>query len=390
MSTPLVRTSWNYPTSVRFGPGCITDLPAACSELEISAPLVVTDPGLSALPLVGDALARLRSAGMLPGLFDGVQGNPVGSNVNDAVSAYRSGHHDGVVALGGGSSLDVGKAVALVAGQSLPVWDFEDRDDWWLRADSDAIAPIVAVPTTSGTGSEVGRCSVILNEDEGRKVVIFHPKMMPGRVIADPELTVGLPPSMTAGVGMDALAHNLEAYCAPGFHPQADGIALEAMFLVHRSLERAVEDGSDLGARSDMMAAALMGATAFQKGLGAIHSLSHPVGAHLGSHHGLTNGVFMPYVMFFNRPAIEEHMKRLARTLNLEEPGFEGVLRWVLELRDRIGVPHTSRSLGFEPEMAEQFAPEALADPTAATNPLPLDLGSIRKMYLAAFQGDLA
>ena len=381
---------WNYPTAIRFGPGMIEELPLACSELGLQRPLLVTDPGLAELPPVAQALEINREAGVPTGLFKDVQPNPRGIDVDLGVQALKDGKHDGVIAMGGGSALDVGKAIALMAGQSRPLWDFEDRDDWWTRADERSMVPLVAVPTTSGTGSEVGRCSVIVNEAEQRKVIIFHPKMMPARVVAAPRLTLWLPAGITAGVGMDALAHNLEAFCVPSFHPQADGIALEGMRLVHRSLRDAVLDGDNLQARADMMVAATMGATAFQKGLGAIHALSHPVGVALHAHHGTTNGVVMPYVLLFNRPAIEERMQHLARFLDLPGSGFDAVLRWVLELREAIEIPHTLKGLGMDESQCAEFAPAAAVDPTAPTNPVPVHVDNLELLYRRSLSGDLS
>ncbi|MCH7486605.1 MAG: iron-containing alcohol dehydrogenase, partial [Proteobacteria bacterium] len=324
--------NWNYPTAVRFGAGRINELAKVCASLGMTRPLLVTDPGLAALPMVTGAVADCRAAGLGVAVFHNLRPNPVGRNVTDGVAAYRSGGHDGVIAFGGGSAMDTAKAIALMAGQERPLWDFEDVGDNWRRAEVSAIAPIVAVPTTAGTGSEVGRAAVITEEDTHTKKIIFHPRMLPGVVISDPALCVGLPPHITAATGMDAFAHCLEAYSAPAFHPMADGIALEGMRLVHDWLPAAVKDGTDLAARANMMAAASMGATAFQKGLGAIHSLSHPVGAIYDTHHGLTNAVFTPYVLAFNRPAIEDRMARLARYLGLAKPSFEGVMDWVLAL----------------------------------------------------------
>jgi len=381
---------WNFPTAVRFGPGRIAELPEACRELGMERPLLVTDAGVAALPITAKALSICREADLEVAVFSDVKPNPVGANVDAGIAAIRAGDHDGVIAFGGGSALDVGKTLGLMAGQSRPAWDFEDLGDNWTRADADAILPIVAVPTTSGTGSEVGRCSVIVNESDHRKVVLFHPKMMPGRVLCDPELTLGLPAHITAGVGMDALAHNLEAYCAPGFNPLADGIALEGIRLVGSALIRATRDGSDITARSRMMASALMGATAFQKGLGAIHSLSHPVGAHYDSHHGLTNAVFMPYVLVANRPAIEARITRLAAYLQLKDTSFEGFLQWTLDLREALDIPHSPSALGMKEEVVPSFAVEAAMDSTAGTNPLPLDVPILERMYRKSLAGDLS
>ena len=382
-------SNWNYPTPIRFGPGRITELPDACRELGMSRPLLITDPGLAGLEITRRALTINREAGLPTGIFSAIQANPVGADVALGVSLYRAGDHDGVVAFGGGAALDVAKAVALMVGQDRPLWDFEDVGDWYTRVNVAGMAPVVAVPTTSGTGSEVGRASVIVKEDEHRKVIIFHPRMLPGRVIADPELTVGLPAAITAAVGMDALSHNLEAFCAPGFHPMADGIAAEGMRLIRRSLARAVADGADIEARSEMMAASTMGATAFQKGLGAMHALSHPIGAVLGAHHGLTNAVVMPYVLVHNREAVAERLDRVGRYLGLAASGFEGFLEWILDLRRAIGIPHTLSALGVSEEHAAELAPAAAADPSAGGNPVPVDAAALEGLYLRAIHGEL-
>ena len=389
MDPKTLTRNWNYPTAVRFGPGRIAELPAVCRELGMKRPLLVTDPGLRKLPMLVKALASLDAAGLGNAVFSAIQANPVGKNVDDGVAAYRAGRCDGVIAFGGGSALDVGKTIALMVGQQRPLWDFEDREDWYTRVNVSGMAQTIAIPTTAGTGSEVGRASVILDEATHVKKIIFHPKMLPAVVIADPELTVGLPARITAATGMDALAHNLEAYCAPGFHPLADGIAVEAMRLIKEWLPIAVKDGTNLVARAHMLAAASMGATAFQKGLGAIHSLSHPVGALHNSHHGETNAVVMPYVLVFNRPAIEEKLTRLARYLDLPNPGFQAVLDWVLQLRREIGIPHTLAELGVRPLDIERLAPMAVDDPSTGGNPRPAGLAEMRKMFASAIEGEL-
>jgi hypothetical protein len=383
------KASWNYPTQVLFGPGRIRNLARACQTLGMTRPLLVTDPGLAALPMIKDALAANEAASLPTGLFSDVKANPVGRNVEDGVAAYKAGGHDGVIAWGGGSALDAAKAIALMAGQTRPIWDFEDVGDNWTRADAAGIAPVVAIPTTAGTGSEVGRASVITDEETHTKKVIFHPRMMPGIVIADPALTAGLPPHLTAATGMDALAHCLEALCAPGFHPMADGIAVEGLRLIKEWLPKAVKDGRDLEARACMLAAASMGATAFQKGLGAIHALSHPVGAVYGTHHGLTNAVFTPYVLSFNRRAIETRMCRLAAWLGLPRHDFPAVLDWTLSLRADFGVPHTARQLGVEESRLDELAAMAAVDPTAGGNPIPVGAVELKTMYQAALDGRL-
>ncbi|MBT5413748.1 MAG: iron-containing alcohol dehydrogenase [Rhodospirillaceae bacterium] len=387
---PFLSGSWSYPTTIRFGAGRIAELPDACKTLGMARPLLVTDPGLSGLPMVASALRRNEDAALPTGLFSEVRGNPVGANVEAGVAAYRTGGHDGVIAFGGGSAMDAAKGIALMVGQDRPIWDFEDIGDNWTRANAEAIAPIVAVPTTAGTGSEVGRAGVIVNEATHTKVIVFHPRLLPGQVILDPELTIGLPPHVTAATGMDALAHNLEAFCAPTFHPMGEGIAVEGMRLVKEYLPRAVVDGTDIEARGHMLAAASMGTVAFQKGLGAIHSLSHPLGAVYDTHHGLTNAVVMPYVLDFNRPAIEEKCARLARWLDLPEAGFDGLRRWVLDLRAELGIPHTLAEIGVDDARIDEIARMATADPSAGTNPVPLDDAGHRAMLEAALVGRLA
>jgi alcohol dehydrogenase class IV len=390
MTSPV--GNWNYPTSIRFGAGRIAELPQACRELGMTRPLLVTDPGLAALPLVGSAVALCEEAGLPVAVFSDVKGNPTGENVDAGTATLRAGGHDGVIAFGGGSALDAAKAIALMAGQTRPLWDFEDRADWYTRVDVHGMVPVVAVPTTAGTGSEVGRASVITDSAEHVKKIIFHARMLPGRVIADPALTVGLPRGLTAATGVDALSHLLEAWCAPGFHPQADGIALEGMRLVQRSLVQATREPGDLKARADMLAASLMGATAFQKGLGAMHALSHPVGAVTDAHHGLCNAVFMPYVLAFNGPAIVERLDGLARYLGLSSQtgaGPEAVLNWVLALRSELRIPHGADALGVTQDLIEQLAAMAVEDPSAGGNPVPLDVAATRKLLQAALAGDV-
>ncbi len=381
--------NWNYPTAIRFGAGRLKELPEACKAAGIAKPLLVTDPGLSKLPMIAVAVALAKKAGLGIAVFDGVKSNPVAKNVEDGLAVLRGGKHDGVIAFGGGSALDTGKVIAFMAGQTRPMWDFEDIGDWWTRADEKGIAPVVAVPTTAGTGSETGRAGVITDEATHTKKIIFHPKMMPRIVIADPELTVGLPAKVTAATGMDAFAHCLEAYCAPFFHPYAEGIALEGMRLVKEFLPRAVADGKDIAARAHMLAASQMGSTAFQKGLGAIHSLSHPVGAVLDTHHGLTNAVVMPYVLKFNEAAIAEKLARVSRYLGLARPGFAGFLDWVLDLRKQIGIPNTLADLGMKQSHVAEFSKMASEDPTAGGNPVKAGVPEMRRMYEAALAGRL-
>ncbi len=378
----LPNADWNYPTAIRFGAGRVAELGEACRALGVERPLLVTDPALAKLSMVEAALAAAGAR-----LFCDIHSNPVGADVEAGLAAYREEGRDGVIAFGGGSALDVGKVIAFMSGQGRPLWDFEDKEDWWSRAEPAGIAPVVAVPTTAGTGSEVGRAGVILDEAAGVKKIVFHPKMLPGIVILDPELTLGLPPHVTAATGMDALSHCLEAYCAPGFHPMADGIAAEGMKLIRRWLPRAVDDGSDIEARGHMLVAASMGATAFQKGLGGMHALSHPIGALLGTHHGLTNAVLMPYMLAFNRAAIAERLARLAGYVGLEDASFEGFLAWIVELRKRVGIPHALAEIGVSEADLERIAIMAEADPSAGGNPLPFDSAAARRVLEAAMAG---
>ena len=380
----MLKGNWNYPTTVWSGPGRLAELPAALKRLGIAKPLLVTDAGLADAPMVQKALALSGAA-----LFAKVRGNPTGTNVADGVAALRSGGHDGVIAFGGGSGIDAAKAIALMAGQTRPLWDFEDVGDNFKRVDPAAMAPVVAIPTTAGTGSEVGRASVITNEGEHAKKIIFHPKMMPGIVIADPELSVGLPAHLTAATGIDAFVHCFEAYCAPGFHPMADGIALEGMRLVKEFLPRAVADGADIQARAQMLAAASMGAVAFQKGLGAVHALAHPIGAVYDTHHGLTNAVLLPYVMRHNRDAIAGPMAILARTLGLVRPNFEAVFEWVLQFRSLLKIPASLAILGIDAGRAAEIGAMAAADPSAGGNPRAVDAGDLERIFRAAVDGNL-
>ncbi len=383
--TPNLRGNWNYPTTIWAGPGRIAELPEACSRAGMKRPLIVTDEGLIATPMIKNALAALKNAA----LFGAVKGNPDSSHVEAGLRAYRAGDHDGVVAFGGGSALDAGKVIAFMSGQTRPLWDFEDIGDWWTRADPAGIAPVVAVPTTAGTGSEVGRAGVILNRETHQKKIIFHPQMMPRIVILDAELTLGLPRGVTAATGIDALVHCFEAFCAPGFHPLADGVALEGMRLIHRYLPRACADGKDIEARAQMLAAASMGATAFQKGLGGVHAIAHPVGSWFNTHHGLTNAVILPYVMTYNRNAIQAKTEIIARVLNLPQPGYDGFLAWVLQLRSELGIPHSLAGIGVSADKATIIGREAAIDPSAGGNPIPVNAAQLEHIFRAAVAGQI-
>jgi alcohol dehydrogenase class IV len=386
----MQKYNWNYPTTMWVGENRINDISLACKSLKINKPLLVTDNGLAQSDIVKNALSILKDGGIFAALYSNVIGNPTGTNVNDGVSSFKKNNCDGVIAFGGGSGLDVGKAVAFMSGQILPIWDFEDVGDNWTKANSDKIAPIIAVPTTAGTGSETGRASVILNEKTGVKNIIFHPKFLPSIVILDPVLTVGLPSKMTAATGMDALAHNLEAYCAPSYHPMADGIALEGMRLINKWLIEAVKNGSNLEARMNMLTAASMGSTAFQKGLGGIHSLSHPVNALNNIHHGLSNAIFMPYVLTFNRDVIEEKIIKICEHLELEDRTFNGFIDWVLKLRKDLDMPHKLSEVINEKDLQiDRLSKMALEDPSTGGNPKKLTESDMKIMYEHSMSGTL-
>ncbi len=384
-----MKINWNYPTSVWVGENRIKDLSQACKNLKISSPLFVTDKDLINLDMTKNIILELKKKFNTLAIFSNFSGNPIGENVEEGVSEFKKNKCDGVIAFGGGSGLDVGKAIAFMSGQSRPIWDFEDIGDYWKRADEKNIAPIIAVPTTAGTGSETGRASAIINKKTGVKKIIFHPKFLPSIVILDPVLTVDLSPRLTAATGMDALAHNLEAFCAPGFHPMADGIAIEGMKLIKKSLLQAVNNGNDLHARADLLAAASMGSTAFQKGLGAIHSLSHPVNAQFNVHHGLSNAIFMPYVLTFNKKVIEKRIISICDYLNLDK-NFDIFLNWILDLRKELGIPHKlSEVVETNKINIDKLSKMAFEDPSTTTNPKKLTIDDMKILYEHSISGKL-
>jgi len=384
-----MRSNWNYPTTIWVGENRCKDLNAACENLHIINPLFVTDKDLINLSMVKSIISHLKKKFHKLSLFSNFSGNPIGENVDEGVKVFNENKCDGIIAFGGGSGLDVGKAIAFMSGQSRPIWDFEDIGDYWTRADESKILPIIAVPTTAGTGSETGRASAIINKQTGIKKIIFHPKMLPSIVILDPVLTVDLSPRLTAATGMDALAHNLEAFCAPGFHPMADGIAIEGMKLIKESLLVAVKNGKDLKARIDLLAAASMGSTAFQKGLGAIHSLSHPVNAQFNIHHGLSNAIFMPYVLTFNKNVIENKIITICDYLNLKK-NFQSFLDWILDLRKKLNIPHKlSDVVDIKKVDLEQLSKMAFEDPSTGGNPKKITIDDMKILYEHSISGKL-
>jgi len=384
-----MKTNWNYPTSVWVGENRIKDLSEACKNLDISSPLFVTDKDLINLDMTKNVILDVKKKFSTFAIFSNFSGNPIGENVEEGVLEFKKNKCDGVIAFGGGSGLDVGKAIAFMSGQSRPIWDFEDVGDYWKRANEKKIAPIIAVPTTAGTGSETGRASAIINKETGVKKIIFHPKFLPSIVILDPVLTVDLSPRLTAATGMDALAHNLEAFCAPGFHPMADGIAIEGIKLIKKSLLACVKNGKDLNARSDLLAAASMGSTAFQKGLGAIHSLSHPVNSQFNIHHGLSNAIFMPYVLTFNKNLIKDRIVSICDYLNLDK-NFDSFLNWILNLRKELNIPHKlSDVIEVKNINIEKLSKMALEDPSTATNPKKLTIDDMKILYEHSISGKL-
>jgi len=378
----------NFPTAIKFGNGRIKELAELCTANGIKRPLFVTDPGLAGMPMVKAILDDLKAAGLGVALFSDVRPNPVESNIHAGIKAFKAGKHDGVIAFGGGSGLDVGKLIALMHGQKISVFDLEDIGDWWTRADAAKIAPIIAVPTTAGTGSEVGRAGVVTHPETHEKKIIFHPAIMPKVALLDPELSAGLPPKLTAATGMDALAHCLEAYCAPFYHPLAKGVALEGMALIKDNLAKAVKKGQDLDARGNMLVASSMGATAFQRGLGAIHALSHPFGGLYDAHHGMLNGIVMPYVLKANRKKIEKDIERAAAYLGIKG-GFNGFLKWILALRKEVGIPHKLADIGIDTKRLDEVAKMAIKDPSAGGNPIPFSEKQYKALAKKCVTGDL-
>ena len=379
----MQNMNWNYPTNVWFGVDRSKEIQEACDTLGIKNPLIVTDPGLLQTSIIDEINSSLSSNTQI---YSDVQGNPTGSNVTNGVKVFLEGNHDGVIAIGGGSGMDAGKGIAFLAHQSRPLWDFEDIGDWWTRADSSVIKPIIAIPTTAGTGSEVGRAAVFLNEENHKKKIIFHPKMLPQIAILDPSLTLNLPKSITAGTGMDALAHCIEAYSSPFYHPMAEGTALEGLRLVKENIQEVYHNGNNVEARSHMLVASMMGAAAFQKGLGAIHSITHPVNSLYKTHHGTTNGTVMPFVLNYNRSTIEEKFTRLANFLDIKN-GFEGIVDWIIELKKDMEIPETLKDMGVNEGDEIKLAPLAQEDPSTGANPLEMTVERFQELILNCISG---
>ena len=380
----MQNMNWNYPTNIWFGVDRAKQIQEACNQLNVKNPLIVTDPGLLKTPIIDQINSDLSKKTTV---YSEVQGNPTGSNVTNGVKVFLDGNHDGVIAIGGGSGMDAGKGIAFLAHQSLPLWDFEDIGDWWTKADSSVIKPIIAIPTTAGTGSEVGRAGVFLNEDNHKKKIIFHPKMLPEIAILDPSLTLNLPKSITAGTGMDALAHCIEAFSSPFYHPMAEGTAVEGLRLVKENIQEVYHNGSNIEARAHMLVASMMGAAAFQKGLGAIHSITHPVNSLYHTHHGTTNGTVMPFVLNFNRSVIEKKFDRLAKFLNISN-GFEGVVNWIIELKKEMEIPETLKEMGVKKGDEVKLAPLAQEDPSTGGNPLEMSEDKFQELILNCIEGN--
>jgi len=379
----MQNMNWNYPTNVWFGPDRSHQIQQACDGLNIKNPLIVTDPGLLQTPIIDEINSNLSTK---TNVYSDVQGNPTGSNVTNGVKVFLEGNHDGVIAIGGGSGMDAGKGIAFLAHQTRPLWDFEDIGDWWTRADSDVIKPIIAIPTTAGTGSEVGRAGVFLNEDNHKKKIIFHPKMLPQIAILDPSLTLNLPKGITAGTGMDALAHCLEAYSSPFYHPMAEGTALEGLRLVKENIQEVYHNGKNIEARAHMLVASMMGAAAFQKGLGAIHSITHPVNSLYHTHHGTTNGTVMPFVLNYNRSTIDDKFVRLANFLDIKG-GFDGIVQWVIDLKKEMEIPETLKDMGVQPGDEVKLAPLAQEDPSTGGNPLEMTEEKFQELIANCISG---
>lgn len=385
----LIHANWNFPTAIWFGTDRIHDLPLACQQLGIKKPLFVTDEGLVKLDIVENTINILRQGGIDFSIYSDVQGNPTEANVLGGVAHYNKNKHDGVIAFGGGSAIDAAKTIAFMSGQSRSLWDFEDAGDNWTHADLEGIAPIIAIPTTAGTGSEVGRASVILDEELHTKKIIFHPKMLPTLVISDPGLTIGLPANITAWTGIDAMVHAIEAYCAPGYHPMAEGIAIEAIRIIVKYLPLAFSDGTDITARGQMLVAASMGATAFQKGLGSVHSIAHQLGAIYNKQHGLLNAILLPYALKQNELVIEDKMRYLSNVLGLPNKGTDAIIKYILELRAALKIPHTLQEIGINEENAQEIGEMAFKDPSTPTNARPVDALDLENLFRAAVSGDL-
>ena len=379
----MQNMNWNYPTNVWFGPDRSHQIQQACDGLNIKNPLIVTDPGLLQTPIIDEINSNLSTK---TNVYSDVQGNPTGSNVTNGVKVFLEGNHDGVIAIGGGSGMDAGKGIAFLAHQTRPLWDFEDIGDWWTRADSDVIKPIIAIPTTAGTGSEVGRAGVFLNEDNHKKKIVFHPKMLPQIAILDPSLTINLPKGITAGTGMDALAHCLEAYSSPFYHPMAEGTALEGLRLVKENIQEVYHNGKNIEARAHMLVASMMGAAAFQKGLGAIHSITHPVNSLYHTHHGTTNGTVMPFVLNYNRSTIDDKFVRLANFLDIKG-GFDGIVQWVIDLKKEMEIPETLKDMGVQPGDEVKLAPLAQEDPSTGGNPLEMTEEKFQELIANCISG---
>jgi alcohol dehydrogenase class IV len=384
----LPDTNWNYPTTVWFGHKRVKDIVNACKQLNITTPLIVTDEALVKLPIMQDLLSPLKEENISYTVFSDVQPNPTKENVDMGVEVFKKYGCDGVIAFGGGSALDAGKTIAFMSNQTLNIWEFEDIGDNWSKADTSNIAKSIAIPTTAGTGSEVGRATVITDSKTHAKKIIFHPQMLPSIVILDPNLTYDLPKHITAWTGIDALVHSLEAYFSPLFHPMAEGIAIESIRLIKENLKTAFNEPHNEDARAYMLVSAMMGATAFQKGLGSVHSLAHTLGGLYNMPHGLANSIILPYAMYQNRSVIKDKAEKICKYCNIQNPSIESLIEYIMLLRKDLEIPNTLKEAKIPFENENNIGELAYKDPSTGTNAKKLDKKDFTKLFKAAYFGD--
>ena len=377
---------YNFPTTIRFGAEASNELPDYLQKNNLLKPLIVTDPVVVQLDFFKKIIASLQKKNISAEIFHDIHKNPVKSDVYKGTDVYDATDRDSIVGIGGGVALDVARAICLRINHREDLFKYDDLIGGDVFVTND-VPHFVTIPTTAGTGSEVGRSAIIADDITHQKKILFSPKLLAKIVFADPLLTMDLPPFVTAATGMDALTHNMEAYLAKMHHPMCEGIALEGIYLISQSLERAVNK-PDLESRSNMLIASLMGAVAFQKGLGVVHSLAHPLSALLDTHHGLANAVNIPYGMEFNIAGCEEKFKRIALTLGLKKQTGEAVVDYLFDLNSKINIPHKLSEIGVKPEHIETLADLAIADFAYPNNPKPVSREDFRELYLKALRGE--